>query len=614
MENYEILSLIGKGNFGCISKILRKSDNKILVWKEMDYGHMTEKEKQNIVSEVNILRELRHPNIVRYYDRIIDKKNTKIYIIMEYCEGGDISQLIKKYKKTKEFLPEEVIWKIFIQLLLALYECHTHKEGKILHRDIKPSNVFLDSESNVKLGDFGLSRMLSNESIFAYSHVGTPYYMSPEQIEEMKYDDKSDIWSLGCFLYELTTFHPPFDATNQLALALKIKAGKVNPINSNYSKDLSDVIMWMLRVNQNQRPNCEELINCPPIFMRVRERKLKEHYLKVKKIEEGIKVKEKDIEKREKCVFERESLVEEKEKKLKELEEELNKKKKELEEKEESLNKREEDIQNKEKEALENIKKTKSLSKVENNYDLYTPTKELGGLNINIENNDIDFQQFNDNNFNNEYRKTAPNLINNNFTFNDFNVNNNKVMYHQPQNSLNYYMNQNMVNQNNYYHNSNNSPELNNNNYYNGNNNAMNDINNNQNIYQQKIRYEKTSPRNNINNYLIENNTNNYLYDNNNINTNNFVIENYNDKSSRKNTFQNQFMDSTNSNNNNELNNFLHKQNINNNINDYLKNTNNTSISTIPINKNYEKKNSVDSSNNIKNIIKNSVSMTHKIK
>jgi hypothetical protein len=73
-------------------------------------------------------------------------------------------------------------------------------------------------------------------------------------------------------------------------------------------------------------------------------------------------------------------------------------------------------------------------------------------------------------------------------------------------------------------------------------------------------------------------------------------------------------MDSTNSNNNNELNNFLHKQNINNNINDYLKNTNNTSISTIPINKNYEKKNSVDSSNNIKNIIKNSVSMTHKIK
>ena len=80
MENYEILSLIGKGNFGCISKILRKSDNKILVWKEMDYGHMTEKEKQNIVSEVNILKELRYSNIIRYYDRIIDKNNIKIIL------------------------------------------------------------------------------------------------------------------------------------------------------------------------------------------------------------------------------------------------------------------------------------------------------------------------------------------------------------------------------------------------------------------------------------------------------------------------------------------------------------------------------------------------------
>ncbi len=158
---------------------------------------MSEKEKQHIVSEVNILRELKHPNIVRYYDRIIDKKNTKIYIIMEYCEGGDIGALIKRCKKNKEYIAEDVIWKIFTQLVLALHECHTRKEGKVLHRDLKPSNVFLDSENNVKLGDFGLSRVLSNESTFAYSHVGTPYYMSPEQIDEMRYNEKSDIWSLG---------------------------------------------------------------------------------------------------------------------------------------------------------------------------------------------------------------------------------------------------------------------------------------------------------------------------------------------------------------------------------------------------------------------------------
>jgi NIMA (never in mitosis gene a)-related kinase len=91
MENYEKVSDIGKGSFGVVSKIRRKSDGRILVWKELNYGRMNEKEKQQLVSEVNILRELHHPNIVRYYDRIIDKEQSKIYIVMEYCERGDMA-------------------------------------------------------------------------------------------------------------------------------------------------------------------------------------------------------------------------------------------------------------------------------------------------------------------------------------------------------------------------------------------------------------------------------------------------------------------------------------------------------------------------------------------
>ena len=114
MDNYEVLNQIGKGNFGSISKILRKSDKQLLVWKELDYGQMSEKEKQQIVSEVNILRELKHQNIVRYYDRILDKKHARIYIIMEYCEGGDLGQLIKRCKKNKEYIAEDVIWKIIL--------------------------------------------------------------------------------------------------------------------------------------------------------------------------------------------------------------------------------------------------------------------------------------------------------------------------------------------------------------------------------------------------------------------------------------------------------------------------------------------------------------------
>ena len=106
-----------------------------------------------------------------------------------------------------------------MQIVLALRECHNRKEGKIIHRDIKPGNVFFDKDNNVKLGDFGLSRVMSNESVYAQTNVGTPYYMSPEQINEAKYDEKTDIWSAGCVLYEMVALRPPFKATNQLALA-----------------------------------------------------------------------------------------------------------------------------------------------------------------------------------------------------------------------------------------------------------------------------------------------------------------------------------------------------------------------------------------------------------
>ncbi|KAF0755470.1 hypothetical protein AaE_004957 [Aphanomyces astaci] len=283
MDQYEHVRVIGKGSFGIVSKILRKVDNKELVWKEVDYGQMTEKEKQLIVSEVNILRELKHPHIVRYLDRVIDKQSTKIFIVMEYCEGGDLSRLIKRHRRDGTSIDEAVIWKIFTHMFLALKECHRHKEGNavrpILHRDIKPGNIFLDAEGNAKLGDFGLAKELSSESKFAQTNVGTPYYMSPEMVNEMTYDERSDIWALGCLLYELAALvyvheascAPPFDATNQLALAKKISAGKFSRIPNEYSEDLFQVIRWMLHRQRSRRPRIEDLERVPILVRRLRE-------------------------------------------------------------------------------------------------------------------------------------------------------------------------------------------------------------------------------------------------------------------------------------------------------------------------------------------------------
>lgn len=247
--------------------------------------------------------------IILSMPRIIDKKAAKIYIIMEYCEGGDMRTLLRKCKKERDYIAEDVIWKIFSQILLALSECHSKKPGKVLHRDLKPANIFLDGDNNIKLGDFGLSKVMSDQSMFAETHVGTPYYMSPEQINESKYNEKSDIWSAGCLLYEIAALRPPFEAQNHLSLAIKIREGKYERIPQRYSEDLQKILSTMLNLDSEKRPSAEELLKIPQIAMRIKEKKLRDKLSQVKQIEEEIRKKEEDLKKLE-------SYVEQKEKKL----------------------------------------------------------------------------------------------------------------------------------------------------------------------------------------------------------------------------------------------------------------------------------------------------------
>ena len=198
--------------------------------------------------------------------------------------------------------------------------------------------------------------------MFAYSNVGTPYYMSPEQVDENKYNEKSDIWSLGCFLYELTALHPPFEAHNYLSLALKIKSGKVDKLPDKYSDNLCKVIFWMMNVDQEKRPTIKDLIMIPEVNIRIKERKIKEGYQKLKKYENELKIKE-------------ESLVE-KEKKLK-------MKEKFLDEREKNIIQRENYIKMKE-EGNDNIK-------YKNNYNLFITSRGFdikGSDNLNEKNNE----------------------------------------------------------------------------------------------------------------------------------------------------------------------------------------------------------------------------------
>ncbi|KAG0336354.1 G2-specific serine/threonine protein kinase [Podila horticola] len=270
-DEYELLEAIGSGSFGVIRKVKRKADGRILARKEIDYRKMSTQEKEQLVAEVNILKDLKHPNIVEFLERVIDRENCFIYILMEYCEGGDLAAVIQRHKENRVPIPEEFVWELMTQLIMALHECHygviVDPETKkttprpILHRDLKPDNVFLDAKKNVKLGDFGLSRTLNNpQKAFAQTYVGTPYYMSPELISSSQYDARSDIWSLGCVVFEMCALQPPFLADTLPQLTAKIKQGNIRALPSSYSPELNQIIREMLQVDPRRRPTTQELL------------------------------------------------------------------------------------------------------------------------------------------------------------------------------------------------------------------------------------------------------------------------------------------------------------------------------------------------------------------
>lgn len=268
LQDYEVISVIGSGAFGTCFKVRDKTSGAIYAWKSMDYDELSETKKESLISEINVLRQLKHPNIVQYYHHIVNHESKSIFIIMECCEGGDLSQLIDKCRTDKLQFEEKYIWRMLFQICKALQVCHNKiKEGTILHRDIKPANIFLDLDGNAKLGDFGLARVLRRNENFAETFVGTPYYMSPEIIKGSKYDRKSDVWAVGCLIYEMCSLRPPFKGRKFEQLSQNITGGKFNCIPSCYSSDLKEIISIMLEVENDTRPSID-IITRHPVLIR----------------------------------------------------------------------------------------------------------------------------------------------------------------------------------------------------------------------------------------------------------------------------------------------------------------------------------------------------------
>ena len=214
MEQFAVQKTIGSGSFGVAYLVTRKgrSAEGQLVIKRIDMSTMGAGEQAAALNEVNVLKSFANQNsfIIGYHQSFIENK--ALHIVLDYANGGDLSEYIKTKRKRKRWLSERIVLKWFIQICSALKYIHSQR---ILHRDLKTQNIFLasvpgDKDYCVKLGDFGISKVLNSTSECARTIIGTPYYLSPELCEDKPYNEKSDVWALGCILYEMCTLKHAF--------------------------------------------------------------------------------------------------------------------------------------------------------------------------------------------------------------------------------------------------------------------------------------------------------------------------------------------------------------------------------------------------------------------
>ncbi|XP_036395428.1 serine/threonine-protein kinase Nek11 [Megalops cyprinoides] len=256
-KRYIVQERLGRGSFGTVYLVQDTKageEENLKVLKEIPVGDLNPNETVQANLEAQLLSQLHHPAILKFYASFLERDT--FCIITEYCEDRDLDCKIEELRQAKRTLPERQVIEWFIQLLLGVHYMH---QRRILHRDLKAKNIFL-KKNIVKIGDFGVSRLLMGSRDLATTFTGTPYYMSPEALSHQGYDSKSDIWSLGCILYEMCCLEHAFNGHNFLSVVMKIIEGKTPALPERYSKELNSIMQRMLSKDPSLRLSAGDLL------------------------------------------------------------------------------------------------------------------------------------------------------------------------------------------------------------------------------------------------------------------------------------------------------------------------------------------------------------------
>jgi len=252
-KDFTLLEKLGEGSYGSVWKALHNKSKQITAIKKIP----VENDLDEIIKEIKIMKLCKSPYIISYYGSYF--KDSELWIVMEFCGGGSVSDLMKITDKN---LNEEQIAVVLKDALKGLDYLH---ELKKIHRDIKAGNILLNDKGEGKLADFGVSGQLSDTMAKRQTVIGTPFWMAPEVIQEVGYDVKADIWSLGITAIELAESKPPYANIHPMRAIFMIPSRPPPKLSEpdKWSKEFNDFVSQCLTKNPEYRPSASTLLKHP---------------------------------------------------------------------------------------------------------------------------------------------------------------------------------------------------------------------------------------------------------------------------------------------------------------------------------------------------------------